>query len=353
MNNPQAFLSRSLFNMKIQTRSVTDFLNAPDAGVFGALVYGPDSGQALAHSRTIIQKILGSNYEPTSIIEMDDASLKSDPAKLADECGAMNLLGGRRIVWLRNISDKHVSLIESCISLLVKDCYLLVTAGDLASRDKLRGLFEQRKDLAAVACYRLEGNQLAMHIRGILEAEQFRVDRNVVDTLVRELGNDLMITKNELEKLCLYAHGKSQITLEDVEATLLHNDQHEIDALCQHYCDANAAGFDSLWQHLVRDGEQPIVLIRSISRYVGRLLEMKLSMQQQEMSAEQVVESAKPKIFWKQAPIMTRQLKRLRSGDLLLMLHQCNQAEASFKSTSLPPELIVSHVLEMRFRANI
>lgn len=335
--------------MKLQARGIQEFLKAPDAGVAGTLVYGPDEGQALSHSCTIIQRILGSAYDPTQLTELDDATLKADPAKLADECGAISLLGGRRVVWLRGISDKHVHLIEPCIPLLGRDCYLLVTAGDLASRDKLRALFEQRKELAALPCYRLEGNQLAMHIRNTLEAEGFRADREVVDTLMRELGNDQMITKSELEKLCLYAHGQTHITLEDVTATLLTNDQHEIDALCQYYCDSNGSAFDGLWQHLVREDEQPIVLIRSLMRYVSRLLVMKLGMQQENITAEQAVENARPKIFWKQAPIMARQLKQLRLGDLLLMLHQCTQAEAGFKSTSLPPELMASHVLEAQF----
>ncbi len=332
--------------MKIQAKATQEFLKSPDAEVFGALIFGADEGQALVHSRTVIQKILGTNYDPTSLIELDDAKLKTDPARLADECGAMSLLGGRRVVWLRNISSKSATLIGPCIGLLGRDCYLLATAGDLNARDALRSLFERHKSLAALPCYRLEGNQLAMHIRATLEAQGFRVDRNVVDTLARELGNDQMVTLSELEKLSLYADGQAQITMQDVEAVILHNDQHQIDALCQHFCDQNASEFDTLWHHLVRDGEPPIVLIRSLIRHVRKLLDMKLTMQQEGLSAEQMVQSAK--VFWKQVPIMTRQLSRLRTGDLLLMLHTCNKAEAAFKSSPLPPELMAAHVLEMR-----
>ena len=103
-----------------------------------------------------------------NLIELTDSQLKEDPAKLADECGAMSLMGGSRLVWLRGISEKYAPLIEAAIPLLGPECYLLVSAGECGPRGKLRQLFEQHKELASLACYRAEGRNLSNLIREIL-----------------------------------------------------------------------------------------------------------------------------------------------------------------------------------------
>lgn len=334
--------------MKIIAKATQDFLKNPTKDVLGVLIFGADEGLALNHSRHIIHHILGKNYAPTALLELDDAGIKSDPARLADELGAMNMFGDKRMIWLRGVTEKSTDAIERAAEYFSKDCFLLATAGDLPARNKLRNLFEARKDLAALACYRLEGPALAAYIRGLIEAEGFQVDRQVVDTLARELGNDQRVTASEIEKLSLYALGQPRISMNDVEATILHNDQHQVDQLNIFYADRNMPAFDTLWHYLIQDGEQPIMLIRSLMRYISKLSEFKLQMKEMGLSPEAVIVQARPAIFWKQQEPMKRQLARLRLGDLLLMLHRLNQAEAAFKSSSIPPAMMASYVIENR-----
>ena len=330
--------------MKITTKQVSAFLDNPSQ-VLGCLIYGPDDGLVLRHSRHVIQHILGESYDPLSLIELSDTALKEDPAKLADECGAISLMGGKRLVWLRHVSEKHADLIEPVIPLLGSECYLLVSSGECGPRHKFRQLFEQQKQLASLACYRAEGRNLSHLIREIMEGHGQTLEPQALQFLTAELGNDAMITESELNKLSLYAQGKSTVSLQDAHDTIIHNNEHQIDPLCGHFIDGRTAAFDKLWHHLVRDGIQPIVLIRSLARYTNRLLTLKLAMHSEAMSADEAVNSARPPIFWIQKDIMTRQLRKLSSRHLVYYLHLLNRAECSFKLHSHAGDMAPERVL--------
>lgn len=330
--------------MKITTKQMGEFLQRPSQSL-GVLIYGPDDGLVLRHARSIIARILGESFDPMNLIEIEDGTLKDDPAKLADECGAMSLMGGARLVWLRGISEKYASLIEPCLPLLGEECYLLVTSGECGPRHKLRQLFEQQKQLASLACYRAEGRNLSNLIREIMDGYGQKLEPAAMQFLTQELGNNAMVTESELAKLSLYAHGKSTITVEDAKAAIIHNNDHQIDPLCNYFIDGRIRDFDALWQHLMRDNVQPIVLVRSLARYTNRLLSLKLAMQNEGYSASEAVSQARPPIFWSQKDGMTRQLNQLSTRHLIYHLHILNQAEAAFKTNNHAGNIACERIL--------
>ena len=125
----------------------------------------------------------------------------------------------------------------------------------------------------------------------------------------------------------------------------IHNNDHRIDPLCQYFTEGNQQQFDALWQHLIRNGEQPIVLIRSLMRHVSRLLALKLAMQEEGYSADEAVKFAKPPIFWNQKDAMTRALSRLSMRRLVYYLHVLNRSEYSVKSHSSIGHATSEHIM--------
>ena len=84
--------------MKIESRQIEAFLKKPDAKIRGVVVYGNDDGliaeRAVALAKTVCEDL----KDPFSVVDITGDVLKGDPARLADEFGAMSLMGGRRVV---------------------------------------------------------------------------------------------------------------------------------------------------------------------------------------------------------------------------------------------------------------
>ena len=82
--------------MKIEPRQVEAFLKKPDPRVRGVVVYGNDDGliaeRAVALAKTVCEDL----KDPFRVVDISGDMLKGDPARLADEFGAMSMLGGRR-----------------------------------------------------------------------------------------------------------------------------------------------------------------------------------------------------------------------------------------------------------------
>ena len=73
---------------------------------------------------------------------------------------------------------------------------------------------------AAVQCYGDTAQSLQGVVRDALKAEGLTISAEALDDAVSRLGSDRGITRRELEKLALYAHGQKSVSIEDVRATM-------------------------------------------------------------------------------------------------------------------------------------
>ena len=92
--------------MKIEPRQVEAFLKKPDPKIRGVVIYGNDDGlvaeRAVALARTVCEDL----KDPFRVVDIAGDVLKGDPARLADEFGAMSLMGGRRVIRVRPAGEE-------------------------------------------------------------------------------------------------------------------------------------------------------------------------------------------------------------------------------------------------------
>lgn len=331
--------------MKLNYKTIPDFLKAPAKTSVGALIYGPDGGGVRERTQEMIHTLLGATPDPFALCEITDAQLKENPTRLNEELCAISLLGGNRVIVARDISDKQASLVEQAVPFAGAENYLIVTGGDMGPKDALRYLFEQHKQLAALPCYKEEGAALAVSIRRTLEGYGFSVPREVVDYLAMALGNDRYVTNSELEKIALYAHGEKTLSLEIVRPLVNDNQDHDVDDVCSAYASGELLAFERHWQSLIRSGVQPIVLLRAMQRHYHKLHSMKSQIEASGMSIDAALDACRPPIFFKEKPRMKNQLQRATLAEFTATLKVLMEAELACKTTALPPALVAAEHL--------
>src|SRR5262249_35810820 len=137
-----------------------------------------------------------------------------------DEAAAISMLGGRRVIRIRGAGNELADLFESFLENHAGDALVVLEAGDLSKSSALRKLFEGDGKAAAIACYPDSARDLADVVRDELRALGFALAPGAVEEAVARLGSDRGVTRRELEKLALYAHGRKQVGAEDVQAVL-------------------------------------------------------------------------------------------------------------------------------------
>ena len=141
------------------------------------------------------------------------------------------LFGGRRAIRVRAGSRSFASGIDTLADMPLKDCRIVIEAGELRPESPLRKACESAKTAVAIACYPDGERDLAKLIDDELRVSNLRIAPDARAALTALLGGDRQASRNEMRKLALYAHGKGEVTLDDVMAVVADASELKIDPI--------------------------------------------------------------------------------------------------------------------------
>src|SRR6202040_453374 len=121
--------------------------------------------------------------------------------------------------------------IDTLAEMPIKDCRIVIEAGELRPESPLRKACERAKTAVAIACYPDTERDLAKLIDDELKLSSLRIAPDARAVLMTLLGGDRQASRNELRKLTLYAHGKGEVTLDDVMAVVADASELKLDPI--------------------------------------------------------------------------------------------------------------------------
>ena len=330
--------------MRLPAARIAEFLRRPDPAIRAILLFGPDAGLVRERADTLARGICPDPRDPFRVAELVGAQLAADPARLADEAAAQSLVGGRRVVRVREAGDALAKLFVTTIDEVPGDALILVEAGELPSRSSLRRAFEEARRGAAIGCYPDTPRDLAAVVRDSLAAGHVAVSRDATEYLVAHLGGDRLLTRSELDKLVLYAGEGGRIELADAEAVIGDSAQLSLDDAVFAAAEGDAAGIERALDRVFQEGESPVTVVRALLRHLQRL-HLFAARIAAGASAAEVVRGARPPVFFKQQDNVMRQLALWDEARLRPPLRAVAEAELHIKTTGFPAETICRDAL--------
>src|SRR2546423_1790242 len=91
--------------MRLAGARVEAFMRRPDPDVRAVLLYGPDAGLVRERAESIARTVCPDLHDPFRVADLAAAVLVADPARLVDEAAQISLMGGRRVVRVREAGD--------------------------------------------------------------------------------------------------------------------------------------------------------------------------------------------------------------------------------------------------------
>ena len=259
--------------MKIEARQVESFLKKPDTKVRGVVIYGNDDGLVAERAVALARSICEDLKDPFRVVDIAGDVLKQDPARLADEFGALSMMGGRRVIRVRPAGEESVAALENLVEAVAGDALIIVEAGNLTPRSNLRTLAETEASLAALPCYMDNEAALEGLVESAARTQGLSVDPEALEWIVQRLGGDRGQTRGEIDKLLLYKGsdaGKS-ITLEDAMAVLGDTASIGIDDVIAATFDGEVVALDRALDRVFAEGGNPVQLVRSLQRHADQL----------------------------------------------------------------------------------
>lgn len=331
--------------MKITNAKIEGFLRAPDPNARAILVFGPDEGLVRERAQRLAKTKVDDLNDPFRVVEISGADLKNDPARLADEAASMSFGGGSRVVRIRQAGDACAPACKSFLELdTPADALVVMDAGDLNPRSKLRKLFEAAKNAACIPCYADDLRSLPDVIRESLSRFELTADRNAMSLLVQNLGSDRSVTRGELEKLALYMGGPGQVGEDDVRAAIGDTAASGIDDVIYSAASGDTLKLESALNRVLSEGVNAIQLVRAAERHFQRLHIARGQMARGH-NADQATRSLRPPIIFKLADAFKRQLNLWPESKLSRAFEILTQAEIDCKTTGLPANAICGRAM--------
>lgn len=307
-----------------------------------ALVFGTD-GAGVQEVAKQIKNIIIPNAGPFSIISLTPADLKNTPNRVLEEANTADLMGGRRLILLKEATAQHANIMADFVEKSQTDAFLLMTAENLTKSSALRVESETSPDILVIACYPPEVMDLRRIIQNFARESGFDFTAEATDYLIQNTDNDTLILKNELTKIALWNGDKKRITL-DLIQQLVGTGTVNVDVLIQAVANHQTERTISALNALLSQGENPVTLIRAVTRYFENLLKGVDEMEAGKSSTDVVKKILKPSQFRLEESVM-EQLRTWTKGALLKAHHDLLNAEIQMKSGVLDPELTLKQTL--------
>ncbi len=332
--------------MKVTPQRADAFVNNPDPGIGLVLLYGPDQGLVADRRRRLIAAQLDQPDDPFRLAELAADRVAQGPGLLVEEAQAMSLVGGRRLVLVRQATDALARAVESLLAIGGHEALVIIEAGELGVASALRRAAERARHAAAIACYRADGRQLEAQLRDLLRAQRLTIEPEAMAFLAAHVGANREVTQNEVAKLALFKGDEpgGRVTLADVEAVIGNSSALSIDRLVWTGLVGGLADASRALERLLGEGQPPIRLIKGFAATFMRLLPLSARVAEGEAPAA-VIDGLKPPVHFSQKDAMRRVLDtwpemRLEAGLALAMA-----AERACKATRAPDRLLVNRLL--------
>jgi len=329
--------------VKLPPARIADFLRRPPADLAGALLYGPDGGLVRERADQLAATACPDLKDPFRVSDLAAAALAGDPARLADELAALSLVGGRRVVRVREAGDALAPLLEAALAGTRGDSLLVIEAGELPPRSALRKFCEAAPGIAAIPCYADSGRDLAAVVRETLGAHRITVAADALSYLVAHLGNDRGVTRSELEKLALYAGDGGRVGLADAIACIGDSTALSVEELLNAVASGDLAGIEAMLERCLEE-QSPIGLLRAAQRHFQRL-HATAGRIAAGAGMEEALRALRPPLFFKLQDSFKAQLAFWPPRRAAAALAALTEAELQGKRAILPQETIVRDAL--------
>lgn len=310
--------------------------------IAGCLVFGPETSSVNYRFDLIAKKISPDLSDPFLVANLSKERLSEDKAILADEFFSFSMIGGRKLILLKDVDIAATAalkiLFEDSNFAKKSENFILIQAGDLDKGSALRKACEDNPHFAAIACYEDDDRSIRKFIENELVKKQVKFSSQTIDQLFEKFGKNRQVILSELEKIIIFLGEEKNLTVEIVEKITASEAEISANEMVMNFA---AQKFDVAFlqtEKLFKDGFEAITLIRFLTNYLQKLYQAKASIDSGELDFESAVKNQR--LFFKTEIEFRKHLKGLSLKFLIKNLSDLQELEIKIKNGVMPSKLI-------------
>lgn len=320
--------------MKLSAREAAAFAARPDTGLCGVLFYGEDGAEVARRRALAAKSIVGDGGDADlSVKRLSAADARKNPAEALDAVKAQGFFGGRQVLVVEDAGDGVAAICADILgSATPEDAFLVVTAGVLPARSKLRKVFETAKNAAAAPSYldAMGQTEIAEELRALGVAE-------ISDDALRDLamlarGLDRAAMRDVTTRLSLFALDIGRpVDADDVHACAPVDRDGEIDQILDAVADGRADELGDLMARMAAQGATATGMAIAACRYFRRI-HVVLTAEARGGSVDAAVKGLRPPVFGAARDGLVRRCRRWRLPAVEAAISLLTETDATLRS---------------------
>ena len=211
-------------------------------------------------------------------------------------------------------------------------------------KSKLRNYFEKEKIALIVPFYEDTPQTLLSIAKKILFENKINLSSENINLIVERSQGDRINLKNELQKIINLSQNNKKLELEDILKLTNLSENYSAGELVDNCLSKNKKRTLNILNENIPSSEDNILILRTFLNKLKRLRKLRLNLKENN-NIDQVINSFKPPIFWKDKNIIKQQIKIWELNDIESFIVDLNNTESLIKKNPQISNQIINNMI--------
>lgn len=302
------------------------------------LLYGENIGLK-KDIRDKIKIEINKKENNTELLSFDESEIIDNEEIFYNSIYSGSLFSNKKIITVNDGTDKILKYVEDIYKKYPENIILVIFSDILEKKSKMRIFFEKNSKTACVPCYLDSTRDLEIILINELKKNNITASRESINVLVEKSNNDRNNLKNEIEKIKAFAFNKKSLDIEEMKSIVNFSGEYKSDSLINECLSGDITQYKKIIAELYVNTVNHIFLLRILYNKIQKLLDIK-KLGNDSKDIDGLINSARPPIFWKDKPVVKKQLSIWGLSDLTKIVNEINNIELLCKKNPLVAKTI-------------
>lgn len=303
------------------------------------LFYGPNVGLIEDTIKNIFKPIFSKN-----VINYEEVDLLNNKEEFKEKIFNKSFFDDDKFIIINRATDKIFEIIKEIIDTEINDVRIIIKAGNLEKKTKIRNFFEKEKKTIITAFYEDNFQSLYQLVQKFIKENNIKISNEIINLVIERSKGNRINLNNELEKIFLFSKKNNIINFDNISKLTNLFENYDFAELVDSCLLKNRKKTINILNENNPNSEDNILILRSFLFKLKRLKKLKTKMDETK-NIDQTLNTFKPPIFWKEKEVVKQQLKQRTLSDIKFLIKKINNLELLIKKNSQTSSQILNNFI--------
>ena len=291
------------------------------------LLYGENEGLKNKVINDIFKEFSNNAYK------YDEKEILDNKENFFNSVLSKSFFETKKFIMILRSTDKIVTIIEDVLEKITNDTKIILLAGILEKKSKLRLLFEKNKNIICIPFYSDNDQTLSTVANSYFRERKIPVSQEIINLLVARSRGDRFNLNNEITKIENFINNKKKININDILKLTNLAENYSVNELVDSCLAKKTMKTINILNENNYSAEDCILIIKTFLIKAKRLNKLQ-NQNKDNKNIDQIITSFKPPIFWKDKEIVKEQIKNWSANKIENLIYKINEIELLIKKNS-------------------